>query len=510
MKRSHTTQELLNYFDENDTRVREMPYTIDAQLLNVAAEQLDDESLRARRELNSRKLPLAPAAIDNRGLYFEARLPIDYILPREGEPLPTVEGLRNGVWTALSLYDDRLPVPVRLEYDPDANGIALADCRILDVSGSGNGVGSLWDIKVATPGELSFPNYLTFWLDGLYDQLTNVEILIEGERHPRPAWVAERRKDVERVVMGENGVARTTWPWAKINQITVRNLPTGIRLQGWVLPMNLPYTLDATRPFTHPGWRDRLFPRYWQIENSLHLLSERYFTGNFGGYEYIQSYSTPADLVDLAIEPNTWGMWAASQNSLYYFDRREPMPGSLTATGLTREPVYGLRVEYDITRHGSPRAVILTPEPYTAVPMGLEYRYTVQDPAGNLFVLLLDGSLVTYTGSVGWKVDIPKPARLALTQTGTYIFTLETIDRFGSHVLDSQPYPNLDMAPLRTFDLSTIVPEIKGIGFDYLQRLWVWTGSYLIPLRPAYDAFVIDQETRSIYTTDFFEQVRFS
>jgi len=52
--RSHRTQVLLNYFDITDRRVREEPYTIDAQLLNTAAIALDDSQQRiARRSLRA-------------------------------------------------------------------------------------------------------------------------------------------------------------------------------------------------------------------------------------------------------------------------------------------------------------------------------------------------------------------------------------------------------------------------------------------------------------------------
>ena len=67
--RSHRTQVLLNYFDISDQRVREEPYSIDAQLLNTAAIALDDSQQRIAREIASRTLATCPTGIDNRGLY---------------------------------------------------------------------------------------------------------------------------------------------------------------------------------------------------------------------------------------------------------------------------------------------------------------------------------------------------------------------------------------------------------------------------------------------------------
>jgi hypothetical protein len=509
MKRSPTTQELLNYFDEKDTRVREVPYTIDAQLLNVVAEQLDDVKLRESRESRSRSFPTAPANIDNRGVYHEVIVPSGFVLPEENETLPVVEGLRSAVWVTLAKYDDRLPIPARVEYDPNVDGFVGTNFLLMDVTGSGSGVGDLWDIKTVTPGLLNFPNHVTFWIEGLNSQ-GPLDILIEGERYPKSAWLSERRNESEQLLVSVDGQVSSRWAWVRIDRISVRNLPSTARMQAWTFPTSPAIVLDKERPYSHPGYRDRLFPRYWEIENSLGLLTEKYFVSNFGGMEYLQSYSTPEALVGVAIEPNTYGMWAASSTKLYYFDRREDMPSDLDVTGLTREPTYGLSIEYDIQRHGTPRAILIRPLSYTRVPLGIEYRYSIKDPDGNSFILLQDGALVPFSGRAGWKLGIPSPVRLALTKTGTYVITLETLDKHGRIAVDSQPYPNLALVPLKEFDLSGVVQEIKGIGFDHLQRLWIWTGTHMLPLKVSYDGFVIDYDNRALYVTDFFEQVRLS
>jgi hypothetical protein len=60
----------------------------------------------------------------------------------------------------------------------------------------------------------------------------------------------------------------------------------------------------------------------------------------------------------IAVEPNTWGILGAAGTSLIYWDRREPLPGQLSAPAMTTEPLYGLNVKYDISKPGSTRYAI--------------------------------------------------------------------------------------------------------------------------------------------------------
>lgn len=184
MTRSPRTQEMLNYFDPADSRVRESQATVDAQLLNAAALALDDFELRSRREIASRSPFTSPAHLDNRGLWYQARIPPSYTLPPDPGSI-TVEGLRDGDWIPLPPYDDRLPVPARIELDPSREPVPLTDPVIADLEGSGS-------LVSVSPGELALPNRLSFWLEPAQGELASVDVLIEGERHPRPAWGRER------------------------------------------------------------------------------------------------------------------------------------------------------------------------------------------------------------------------------------------------------------------------------------------------------------------------------
>src|ERR1035438_2679629 len=116
---SYLTQTLLNYYDETDIRVRTYPFTIAAQLFNLAANALEDLSLRYSREVNARFLETTPIQLDNQGVYYGARLPNTFVPPPVGSnpPLNVVQGQRSGVWTTLQPYDDRVPVPTRITVD---------------------------------------------------------------------------------------------------------------------------------------------------------------------------------------------------------------------------------------------------------------------------------------------------------------------------------------------------------------------------------------------------------
>ena len=76
------------------------------------------------------------------------------------------------------------------------------------------------------------------------------------------------------------------------------------------------------------------------------------------------------------------------------------------------------------------------------------------------------------------------------------------MDANGGVVEDRVPWINQQLIPLASFDLSSLVTEIKGIAFDDRGGLWIWDGAEAIALRLEYDAYVLDADTRSIYLTD--------
>ena len=233
---------------------------------------------------------------------------------------------------------------------------------------------------------------------------------------------------------------------------------------------------------------------------------------NFSTLEYVQSYSMTTPLGAIAVEPNTWGILGASGTSLLYWDRREPLPGQLSAPAMTTEPLYGLNVKYDISRPGSTRYAILLPVPYGSASAMSTWRYLVMTPDGNYQALLPNGSLIAYSGGAGWQEGTlvpPAPVSLALTMTGTYVFILECMGSGPTATADEVPYPNLATPIGNTYDLSSIVPAIQGIAYDVMGRLWVWTGSNAVAIKPRYDGYILDPNSLAIYLTDTYDSVSF-
>jgi hypothetical protein len=107
---------------------------------------------------------------------------------------------------------------------------------------------------------------LTFWLEGLQAD-PNVDILVEGLRYPYSAWQKRRSTTGERVLLTAEGLAQTAMTWARLDRITIRNLPAGARLACWHAPFDLPAAADTERPYTHYRFRDKYFNRYWQIKD---------------------------------------------------------------------------------------------------------------------------------------------------------------------------------------------------------------------------------------------------
>lgn len=495
MYRSHRTQELQNYYDQKDTRVRKNPVCLDAQLLNAVAIQLDDSNQRLERERAALFLPTTPIRLDNRGLYYAVRMTNDFLIP---DDLTKLQVTADG--TILAPFDDRLPVPVGLA--ADGSIVSLTDPIIMDVTGTGDDVNQIWDVKVQTLTDpLGIPNKLTFWVDGIGVRPSSVAVLVEGEVYPRPAWANQRKQAAESLTLPTQGQAATKFIWELVTRITVTGLPSGARLRCWSIPFNLPACLDSQRPYTHPTFRDVQFDRYWQIAPLENLVKETYNPGNYSDLEYVESFSC-SPMLDLAVEPGTWGIFGATKSSLLYWDRRAPMPNHLDEVALTAEPLFGLHVEYDPQLSGQTRYVSITPEPYARASSLFESRYILRDPHQNLFALLPDGSLVPYTGGAGWQRGAPQSLKMPLADTGTYVITLECMDKNGVLSYDSFPYANFALAPLSAISVSQLVPEIKGIAFDSLERLWIWDGDFAIPVKVLYKAFIYDDETRTIYLTD--------
>ena len=196
-------------------------------------------------------------------------------------------------------------------------------------------------------------------------------------------------------------------------------------------------------------------------------------------------------------------MFAASGTTLYYFDRREPLPTDLSAAALTREPLYGLEILVDETQLSPIRFVVLQPVAYAGAPTVTRWRFLVKTPDQNMYALTPDGFLVEFTSAAGWRNgSVPPTLTIPLAQTGTYVFSLQAIGSDGTIAEDSTPWPNLPFNPKASFDLSSLVSRIQGLSFDDRGRLWVWDGFTAVALKLHYDGYVLDQDSQSIYLTD--------
>lgn len=508
MHRSHLTQIMQNYFDHTDVRSRENAYAIENQLLNMAAVELEDLILRITREA-SVNIQNVPINIDNGGIYYSGRVPDNFVLSPDQSTLNSVIGTKDGMNTSLQPYNDTLPIPTKISIDPSLSAVPMTDPVIFDLTGEGDTTTQSYAVKYATPGILLIPNQLTLWLDQLGLNQVSITVTIIGETTPRSAWFIERKKATEVLTINAEGVATTRNRWAVIDQIAVRGLSTGVRLRGWNIPFGLPACVDSARPYTDPAYRDRLFPRYWIISNDNNRLEEDFLDIGFTGLEMLTLRPIPEPLIDIAVEPNTNGLFVTSQTSLYYLDRREASP-VLSGTGIIIEPLFGLQVELDSTKTGPAPFVILSGTPYARSNEIAQYRYIMTDPSSTQWGVLPDGSLVNMTDDSAWRVGNPQSITIPLLMTGSYIFTLECQDAGGNLTIDVVPYQSQTFSPLVTIDLSTMFDNIAGMAFDSYNRLWIWTGSFAIPIKLLYDGYVFDPSGKIIYTTDLYDTLTIS
>jgi hypothetical protein len=507
LRRSHRLQEMLNYFDDKDIRVRELPNTLDAQLLNTAAVQLDELDLRLNRETDSRGLAATPVQADNRGVYYSVRVPNSFALPDDPNRDPIIEGFDpvRG-WILLNRYDDERPLPVRAVLDPSRSIVPLNDPVIIDVTGSGDRTTQIWDIKSFAIQEVALPNRLTFWIEGLGNDSSLVDIFIEGERYPQPAWYNERERDTEIVQLRFNGASESLHTWQYLDKVTVRGLPSSARLRVYILPVGLEQVLDPRRPYTDAGLRGLKLPTYWSISGTL--LKESYFSGNYGTFEYKQSYLSSDPLVDVAVDPHSWLMIAATATSLQFVDRREPFPDKLSRTALTDESFWGLRVDCDPSKSLLNKTVKLTPLKYSQYLRAVRYRYTVEMPSGDTYVVTPSGALAMFSSAAGWRQGVPASVSCMLLEPGTYVFSLECEDQYYQVTSDRYPFLNATLDPQSLVDLSDLVSQVQGVAYDSREGLWIWDGNFAIPIKLSYDAYIFDRDSSTVYLTDHFDQVR--
>lgn len=500
-KRSHITQAMQNYFDINDIRTRGNPTSLEVQLLNMAALEIEDLTLRMNRE-SSQTLQTVPVNIDNGGVYYGASVPSSLLTGPDQTSFNSVIGISGNVQTTLLPYVDTLPVPSRLVID-SANIVALTNPIMFSILGTGDPFTQVYTVQYVYPGVLPIPNKLTFWVDETGTNTFGVTLTIIGEVSPRPAWVAERVKTTETIQISGQGVAYTRNRWAQVDSIAIRGLPVGARLRAWSIPFNLPAAPDNARPYTTIQDRDILFNRYWQIDNQNSLLNEQFMAEGFTGLETINSFLLSDAMVDVAVEPNTNGLFVASDTVVYYIDRREVM-ADLSETGISAEPLFGLQVSLDITQTGPVRYAALSAVAYANASSILQYRYVINDQN----CILPDGSLGPITG--GWRTGVPQPVSVPMLFNGHYMFRLECQDVNGILTYDVVPFLNKGFSPFKSIDVSASIDNITGMAFDSYGQLWLWNGSYALPVIIHYDGYILDVDSQKIFTTEPFDSLQVS
>jgi len=505
-KYSHLTQRLLNYFPDTDVRIRENALSLGAQLLNAVAFSMEKQNTRITRELRALNLSDVPMNIDNAGVYFGARVPLSFTLPVDSQgilqPPNLIQGqIHNGPLVTLIPYDDMLPIPTRVVQDPNIPAAAITDPKIFDVVGDGSP-------KSFTFGTMPIPNFLTFQVSGLGPVTSAITVSITGELDPPAVWPQDVKSKNEILVLSDDGFTKTDSVWSSVSAIDITGLPVGCELVCYSIGFQLSAESDNDRPFTHFGYRGVAFPRYWQLHDLL--LLEVYQRNRFAGYETFQAYHTSTQMVDTSIEPNTSGLFLTDGINLLYVDRRTPMPEHLEETGNTNEPAFGINVYYDFSQPGDTTFAFIQPQAFATASTITQYRYVVEDPNGNLFILLPSGILQVFTGTGGWQQGLPQSTSFALGIQGTYIISLEMLGTFNARTSDTYPFGNFGAQTKTSLSLAGVVPSVQGIAFDAYDKLWVWTGQFAIPLKFSYDAYVFDPSTRTIFTTDIYDEVQIS
>jgi hypothetical protein len=508
--RSHLTQRLQNYFDIEDARVRQLPYSLDAQILNAAAQSMEVHSLRYEREISGRMLASCPLSIDNRGVYYRVQLPNDFPLAADADNLPiapkSVVGYRDNVIHELRAYDDLCFQPGSADYDSTRTPVRMTSPLLGTINTAL--VGSL------SPGVLPIPNRISFWTQDWGAGSTVLRVIITGVTWPRNLWPGTDSRISESFVVTQEGLSRSQNVWYSISSIHVYGLPEGAQMQVYAIEMNLPSVPDQTRPYMTWDDRETQLDRYWRVTPSA--LVESYYENSarsFPDLPVIRMVSCQVPISDLAIEPFTFGALALQSPAgslpvLLYFDRREPLPEKLAVSALTAEPNYGLSVALADDGSLIP-TVVLTTQAYANAGSESSHRYSVTDPDGIQTIYFKSPTLGWVQrpfDTYFWSPGAPASGiEFPLTKFGTYVFRLETRSGSGTVLSDATPFLNQALDNSIAFELN--IPDARGIGYDYAQRLWIWDGYFLQPFTLQFDGYLFDPLTRSLYLTGQFDSV---
>lgn len=499
-KRPFLLQALMNYFDDADARVRQNRNSLDAQLLGPLASALESIQMRLNREQASTDPRNCPLNIDNFGIYHKLQVPdtYEFAAAADGSILPpSIRAFTaEKRWKMLSQYDDFLPVPsgVQIAGDP----VPCRSLIVYELAGDGLKQESM-------VGKLAFPNRLYLRIDNLGQGDVEVKVQIEGKTYPTTISLAGQPKTSEILVLSEENVAVTRYAWDTIDRINVWGLPAGATLRVAIAPAAFGLELEAARPVAHSAYRGMDLQRYWKLRGTH--LDESVFMNRFAKFETLQSYLCSPAWSAFALEPNTYGIYGLSGSNLVYADRREAWPTNLKQSAMYAEPYYNLNVVYQDTESVTERRVELQPIQNSRSGDCYRFRFTIEYPNGASFAVGLNGELIRLAAGAGWRSGTPKPVSIALPESGSYRFTLDSSSTNGDFAQDIVVYENPQVTHLWTADLSALVPEVYALVFDRYQRLWIWTGESMIPLRLTYDNYLFDPDTKSLYLTNSYEQV---
>lgn len=487
---SHLTQRMLNYFDSEDQRIRGVQHTIDHQLLNVAATALEKSSFLMNRFASSTKVNGVPVNLDSRGIYYHI------YVPPELSKFSKVEANRDSIWVTLAPFDDVLMVPSSAKVDSARKAIRFVESDATLATLTSSSPSARLDASLKLPGPLSIE------VAGMPDDL-EAELSILGEEYPSAVWSQDQALTYERIQIGEVGNLKTTKSWQKVHEVSVMDLPEGVTVTISSTDMLLSRKLDPLRPVSTYDMRGVVYDRYWSLENGC--LNETYFAGRYSGYKLQQTYRAPS-YSSMAIEPNTYGMFASDGRNLFYLDRREPVPDSTDRTAITKDPYWGLSAKLDEEEPWK-SVVRLTPIKTSLAPQCTQWRYVVESPDGRKQVLIPGTGCVPYSDIAGFRSGEPKEVSFPLEGSGTWIFTLEGKGWLGDRH-DTALYSNLSVSPKVKVDMSQHLTGIAGLAFDSKQSLWAWTGEYLIPVKLEYDRYVYDKDNKAMYFTTKYLEVR--
>ena len=502
-KRSFLLQALLNYFDDADRRVREPRFSLDAQLLNPLANSIEKLEMRLDREQAVTDVMNCPINVDNFGTYFKLQVPDTYEFTAGADGVLQPPAIRvftaEKRWKSITAYDDMLPVPSKIE----VGGDPIACNSLVVYSLDGNSLKQEDSI-----GKISFPNYLHLKIDNLGDADQVVEVVLEGKTFPTVVSLSGQASTSETITITEESPSKTRYAWSSIDRITVWNLPVGATLRVALAPAAFGLELDPKRPAIHSAFRDLLFGRYWRLRGNL--IEEAIYFNRFEKFETIQNYQCSPEWQAFALEPNTYGIFGLAGDTLVYADRREVWPDNLKTTALYQEPLYNLNVYFDGSFDDNLRRVKIEPLGNARSGFCHRFRYTMETPGGSKFVISPEGKLIGFTAAAGWRTGSPKPVTVSVSEPGSYRFTLDSVSTEGDLFQDFAVYANLAVEPLWTSDLYSMLPAVEALVFDRYQKLWVWTGALMIPLKITYDNFVFDPGTRSVYLTNQYTQAEIS